>query len=200
MINRLADKAGIGYIDINPFTRGTMTSASSSAPISPKPSGVPFLAIPRGKMEAGLAFAMTRCRFSLGSPCRRWCATPFPGLNNKWLVMIKATGASVDHRLLMTWCIAPISLCATRQPFTFYATIAALYLAVTTVSIIGLGWLERRFSLGVQKGRFLMIDWPLILESLPAYWRGLQISLLLMLISVSASFLLSVPRRSPAFP
>jgi arginine/ornithine transport system permease protein len=38
-----------------------------------------------------------------------------------------------------------------------------------------------------------MIDWPLILESLPAYWRALQISLLLMLISVSASFLLSVP-------
>ena len=25
-----------------------------------------------------------------------------------------------------------------------------------------------------------MIDWPLIVESLPAYWRGLQISLLLM--------------------
>lgn len=38
-----------------------------------------------------------------------------------------------------------------------------------------------------------MIDWPLILESLPAYWRGLQVSLLLMLISVSASFVLSVP-------
>lgn len=38
-----------------------------------------------------------------------------------------------------------------------------------------------------------MIDWGLIAESLPAYWRGLQVSLLLMLICVSASFLLSVP-------
>lgn len=38
-----------------------------------------------------------------------------------------------------------------------------------------------------------MIDWGLISESLPAYWRGLQVSLTLMLISVSASFLLSVP-------
>lgn len=38
-----------------------------------------------------------------------------------------------------------------------------------------------------------MIDWPLIVESLPAYWRGLQVSLLLMLISISASFVLSVP-------
>jgi arginine/ornithine transport system permease protein len=38
-----------------------------------------------------------------------------------------------------------------------------------------------------------MIDWVLIAESLPAYWRGLQVSLLLMLICVSASFVLSVP-------
>jgi arginine/ornithine transport system permease protein len=38
-----------------------------------------------------------------------------------------------------------------------------------------------------------MIDWPLVVESLPAYWRGLQVSLLLMLISISASFVLSVP-------
>ncbi len=39
----------------------------------------------------------------------------------------------------------------------------------------------------------MMIDWGLVAESLPAYWRGLQVSLLLMLICVSASFLLSVP-------
>ena len=38
-----------------------------------------------------------------------------------------------------------------------------------------------------------MIDWALVAESLPAYWRGLQVSLLLMLISISASFVLSVP-------
>ncbi len=38
-----------------------------------------------------------------------------------------------------------------------------------------------------------MIDWGLVAESMPAYWRGLQVSLALMLICVSASFLLSVP-------
>lgn len=38
-----------------------------------------------------------------------------------------------------------------------------------------------------------MIDWTLVVDSLPAYWRGLQVSLLLMLICVSASFVLSVP-------
>lgn len=38
-----------------------------------------------------------------------------------------------------------------------------------------------------------MIDWALIIESLPAYWRALQVSLLLMFICISASFVLSVP-------
>ncbi len=38
-----------------------------------------------------------------------------------------------------------------------------------------------------------MIDWALIAESLPSYWKGLQVSLILMAICVSASFLLSVP-------
>ncbi|WP_284179271.1 ABC transporter permease [Rhabdaerophilum sp. SD176] len=38
-----------------------------------------------------------------------------------------------------------------------------------------------------------MIDWALIAESWPLYLNGLKISLILMAISVSASFLLSVP-------
>jgi ABC-type arginine transport system permease subunit len=46
---------------------------------------------------------------------------------------------------------ANLASAATRQPFTFYAAIGVLYLAITTVSILALGWLERRFSLGVRK-------------------------------------------------
>lgn len=38
-----------------------------------------------------------------------------------------------------------------------------------------------------------MIDWALIAESWPLYLNGLKVSLILMAISVSASFLLSVP-------
>ena len=38
-----------------------------------------------------------------------------------------------------------------------------------------------------------MVDWALIAESWPLYLNGLKVSLILMAISVSASFLLSVP-------
>jgi arginine/ornithine transport system permease protein len=49
---------------------------------------------------------------------------------------------------------ASLAAAATRQPFTFYATIALIYLALTTISILALGWLERRYSLGVRKADF----------------------------------------------
>jgi arginine/ornithine transport system permease protein len=38
-----------------------------------------------------------------------------------------------------------------------------------------------------------LIDWPVIFGALPNFWRGLQITLLLLAISMSAGLLLSIP-------
>ena len=45
---------------------------------------------------------------------------------------------------------ASLASAATREPFTFYALIGLIYLAVTTASIIALGALNRRMSRGVK--------------------------------------------------
>lgn len=45
---------------------------------------------------------------------------------------------------------ASLASAATREPFTFYALIGAIYLAVTTVSILVLGALNRRMSRGIR--------------------------------------------------
>ncbi len=73
-----------------------------------------------------------------------------PGFANNWLVTVKATALvsiigldDMVHR-------ANMAAAATREPFTFFVLVALVYLAVTTVSIIALGLLERRFSLGVK--------------------------------------------------
>jgi ABC-type arginine transport system permease subunit len=46
---------------------------------------------------------------------------------------------------------AGLASAATRAPFTFYALTGAIYLAVTTVSILVLSGVERRFSRGVRR-------------------------------------------------
>ena len=38
-----------------------------------------------------------------------------------------------------------------------------------------------------------MIDWDIVRETLPAFWGGLQITLLLLLISTASGLILSVP-------
>jgi ABC-type arginine transport system permease subunit len=77
-----------------------------------------------------------------------------PGFTNNWLVMVKATALvsiigldDLVHR-------ANLASAATREPFTFFMLIAGVYLAVTTVSLLALAWLNRRYSLGVREVRF----------------------------------------------
>ncbi|MNP62022.1 Histidine transport system permease protein HisQ [compost metagenome] len=39
---------------------------------------------------------------------------------------------------------------ATREPFTFFLTVAAMYLVITSVSLLALRYLEQRYSVGVK--------------------------------------------------
>jgi arginine/ornithine transport system permease protein len=39
---------------------------------------------------------------------------------------------------------------ATHEPFTFFLTVAALYLMLTSVSLLGLRYLEKHYSVGVK--------------------------------------------------
>jgi arginine/ornithine transport system permease protein len=77
-----------------------------------------------------------------------------PGFANNWLVMVKATALvsiigldDMVHR-------ASLASAATREPFTFYIAIAGIYLVITSVSILLLSRLEKRFSLGVKTVSF----------------------------------------------
>ena len=52
-----------------------------------------------------------------------------------------AAGANIGLR-------AALAAGATREPFTFYFTVALDFLALTTISVLLLGWAERRYSAG----------------------------------------------------
>ena len=39
---------------------------------------------------------------------------------------------------------------ATREPFTFFLAVAAMYLVITSVSLLALRHLEKRYSVGVK--------------------------------------------------
>ncbi len=153
-INMLADRFGWGYIDIDPFLAGTMTLGFIFGAFLTETFRGAILAIPRGQIEAARAYGLTGWQALRRITLPQMVRHAIPGFTNSWLVMLKASALvsiigldDMVHR-------ANLAAAANRQPFTFYATIALLYLALTTVSILALGWLERRYSLGVRRTEF----------------------------------------------
>jgi His/Glu/Gln/Arg/opine family amino acid ABC transporter permease subunit len=151
LLNRLADARGWGYIEINPFAAGTLTLGFVFGAYLTETFRGAILAIPRGQIEAGYACGLTRWQVLTNITLPQMIRHAIPGFTNNWLVMLKATALvsiigldDMVHR-------AGLASAATRAPFTFYALTGAIYLAVTTVSILVLWMVERRFSRGVRR-------------------------------------------------
>jgi arginine/ornithine transport system permease protein len=154
LLNDLGAARGWDYIDVPPFAAGVLTIGFIFGAYLTETFRGAILAVPRGQAEAAQAFGMTRAQVLRRIVLPQMVRHAIPGFSNNWLVMVKATALvsiigldDMVHR-------ANLAAAATREPFTFYVAVALLYLAVTTVSILALGWLERRFSLGVRRVEF----------------------------------------------
>jgi arginine/ornithine transport system permease protein len=154
LLNSVAEAQGWGYIDVPPFAAGTLTIGFIFGAYLTETFRGAILAVPRGQMEAAQAFGMTRGQALRRVLLPQMVRHAIPGFANNWLVMVKATALvsiiGLDDMLHR----ANMAAAATREPFTFYALIALIYLAITTVSIALLTLLERRYSLGVKKVAF----------------------------------------------
>lgn len=153
-INNLADRQGWGYIDINPFMAGVLVLGFIFGAYLTETFRAAILAIPRGQIEAGHAYGLRPLQVFSRIVLPQMIRHAIPGFANNWLIMVKATALvsiigldDMVHR-------ASLAASATREPFTFYATIAVIYLAITTVSLVGLHLVQKRYSLGVRKVDF----------------------------------------------
>jgi arginine/ornithine transport system permease protein len=154
LLNAVAEARGWGYIDVPPFAAGVLTIGFIFGAYLTETFRGAILAIPKGQIEAGQAFGLTRVQVLGRIVLPQMVRHAIPGFANNWLVMVKATALvsiigldDMVHR-------ANMAAAATREPFTFYVAIALIYLAITTVSIFLLSRLEKRFSLGVKALHF----------------------------------------------
>jgi His/Glu/Gln/Arg/opine family amino acid ABC transporter permease subunit len=153
-VNAIVERNGWEYIDVNPFVAGTLTIGFIYGAYLTETFRGAILAIPRGQIEAAQAYGMRLPQVLRRITVPQMIRHAIPGFANNWLVMVKATALvsiigldDMVHR-------AGLASAATREPFTFYAAVALIYLAITTLSILALGWLERRYSLGVRRLEF----------------------------------------------
>lgn len=151
LLNNLSESLNWGYLDIDAFVAGTLTLGFIFGAYLTETFRGAILAIPRGQIEAAHATGLSQAEVLILIVVPQMIRHAIPGFTNNWLVMLKATALvsiigldDMVHR-------AGLASAATREPFTFYALIGAIYLCITTISIVLLAALERRFSRGIRR-------------------------------------------------
>jgi arginine/ornithine transport system permease protein len=74
-----------------------------------------------------------------------------PSFSNNWLVLVKSTALVSVIGLNDVMYRADTAKSITQEPFTVYAVVGAIFLAITSVSDFALKRLEKRYSLGVRE-------------------------------------------------
>ncbi|HSX69433.1 ABC transporter permease [Pseudomonas subflava] len=151
LVNRIAMMVEYdGYIDINPFVAGVGTLGFIYGAYLSETFRGAFMAIPKGQGEAGVAYGMSPLRVFLRILVPQMIRLAIPGVTNNWLVLVKATALISLVGLQDMMARAKSAGDATREPFTYILLAAAIYLAMTSVSLLVLRYLERRYSVGVK--------------------------------------------------
>lgn len=150
-INRLAPMVGYtDYIDVNPFIAGVLTLGFIFGAYLTETFRGAILAVPSGQAEAARAYGMTRLQTFARIVAPQMIRHAIPGFTNNWLVLVKSTALVSVIGLTDMMQRAGLAAGATKEPFTFYAAVGVIYLAITTVSIAILRLAEKRYSLGVK--------------------------------------------------
>ncbi|MEO4047263.1 ABC transporter permease [Pseudomonas sp. CAU 1711] len=151
LVNRIAPLVGYeDYIDINPFIAGVGTLGFIYGAYLSETFRGAFMAIPKGQGEAGLAYGMSPLRVFFRILVPQMIRLAIPGVTNNWLVLVKATALISLVGLQDMMARAKSAGDATREPFTYILLAAAIYLVMTSVSLLVLRHLERRYSVGVK--------------------------------------------------
>ncbi|MDM3885379.1 ABC transporter permease [Pseudomonas sp. BCRC 81390] len=151
IINRVAPLLGYeDYIDLNPLIAGIGTLGFIFGAYLSETFRGAFLGIPKGQAEAGVAYGMSNRQVFFRIQVPQMIRLAIPGFTNNWLVLTKATALISVVGLQDMMFKAKQAADATREPFTFFFAVAALYLVLTSVSLLALKYLERRYSVGVK--------------------------------------------------
>ncbi len=151
MVNNIGDKLGWDYIDINPFLSGVITIGFIFGAYMTETFRGAILAVPHGQMEAAYAYGMTKFQAFSRILFPQMVRHAIPSFGNNWLVLLKTTALvsviGLDDLLRK----ADMAGKTTKMPFTFYVLAAVVYLVLTSISILIMGWLKRRYSAGVKE-------------------------------------------------
>lgn len=139
------------YVELEPFTAGTLALGLTFGAYATEVFRGALLTVPKGHVEAAHALGMGRWHtFSRIVLPQLW-RVALPGLGNLFMVLLKDTALISVVGLDELMRKSQIAVGFSKEPFTFYAAAALIYLGLTVVTSGGLMALERRANRGYRR-------------------------------------------------
>lgn len=147
LLNQFGALTGLwDYVEVSAFAAGTFTIAVIFGAYMVETFRGAALAIPKGQIEAGQAFGLSRQRLFTRIIWPQLLRYALPGIGNNWQILMKTTAlVSVIGLQDMVFNSFQAGR-ATRHMFVFMGVAMALYLLITLVSGVIIHLLSQRYS------------------------------------------------------
>ncbi|MFB9134438.1 ABC transporter permease [Vibrio sp. AK197] len=135
------------YIDVSPFSAGVLTIGFIFGAYMAETFRGAIMAVDKGELEAGKAYGMSGFLAFRRILLPQMIRHALPGFGNNWLVLLKTTALVSIIGLEDMVRISSLAAGSTKMPFTFYMTVAVIFLFFTSVSTGLLKLVERKFTI-----------------------------------------------------
>ncbi len=135
------------YIDVSPFSAGVLTIGFIFGAYMAETFRGAIMAVDQGELEAGKAYGMSGFLAFRRILLPQMIRHALPGFGNNWLVLLKTTALVSIIGLEDMVRISSLAAGSTKMPFTFYMTVAVIFLFFTSVSTGLLKLVERKFTI-----------------------------------------------------
>jgi len=147
LLNQLGATTGLwDYVEVSAFGAGTITIAIIFGAYMIETFRGAALAIPKGQIEAGLAFGLSRWRLFTRIIWPQLLGYALPGIGNNWQILMKTTAlVSVIGLQDMVFNSFQAGR-TTRHMFVFMGVAMILYLIITMISGVVFHILTHRYN------------------------------------------------------
>jgi arginine/ornithine transport system permease protein len=138
------------YIEVSAGVAGVLTMGFIFGAYMGETFRGALMAIPPGQSEAGYAYGLSSWQVFYRIRFPQMVRFALPGITNNWLVLVKTTALISIIGLQDMMYHAKRAGEASAKPFTYILIVAGLYLLLTTLSILILRAVGKRYSGGVR--------------------------------------------------
>lgn len=135
------------YIDVSPYFAGIVTIGFIFGAYMAETFRGAYLSVEKGQLEAAIAYGMSKYKMFIRVMFPQMMRHALPGIANNWLVLLKTTSLVSIIGLQDMVKTAGDAAGSTQKPFTFYLTVAFIFLFFTSVSNAFLKRAERKYAI-----------------------------------------------------